>query len=74
MSSKRPFPPSSHSPSVSTSADDICGSGSLSGTKNPVVYMTPLTVEEVRKKTRTLLEEFLININYKVLVPTQSLS
>jgi hypothetical protein len=73
-SSLRPFPPSSHSPSVSASADDISDSGALSGTKNPVVSMPILNVEEVQKKTLALLEEFLYNTNYKVLVPIQSLS
>ena len=73
-SSFRPFPPSSHSPSVSASADDISDSGLLSGTKNPVVSMPILNVEEVQKKTLALLEEFLYNTNYKVLVLIQSLS
>jgi len=72
-SSLRPFPPSSHSPSVSASADDISDSGALSGTKNSVVSMPILNVEEVQKKTLALLEEFLYNTNYKVLVPIQSL-
>jgi len=72
-SSLRPFPPSSHSPSVSASADDISDSGVLSGTKNPVVSMPILDVEEVQKKTRALLDEFLFNTDYKVLVPIQSL-
>jgi hypothetical protein len=72
-SSLRPFPPSSHSPSVSASADDISDSGALSGTKNPVVSMPILNLEEVQKKTFALLEEFLYNTNYKVLVPIQSL-
>jgi len=73
-SSLRPFPPSSHSPSVSASADDISDSGVLSGTKNPVVSMAIIDVQEVQKRTRTLLDEFLYNTNYKVLVPIQSLS
>jgi len=63
--SLRSFPPSSHSPSVSASADDISDSGVLSGTKNPVVSMPILDVEEVQKKTRALLDEFLYNTNYK---------
>jgi hypothetical protein len=73
-SSLRPFLPSSHSPSVSTSADNISDSGALSGTKNPVVSMPILNEAEVQKKTRALLEEFLYNTNYKVLVLIQSLS
>jgi len=36
--------------------------------------MPILDVEEVQKKTRALLDEFLFNTNYKVLVPIQSLS
>jgi len=36
--------------------------------------MPILNVEEVQKKTLALLEEFLYNTNYKVLVPIQSLS
>ena len=68
-SSLRTFPPS-HSPSVSASADDISDSGALSGTKNP---MPILTVEEVQKKTLVVLEEFLYNANYKVLVPVHAI-
>lgn len=81
LSSLRPFPPSSHPPSVSASAEDISGSGALSGIKNPVVSMPALSVEEVQKKTLTVLEEFLFNTNYKeseMLVmetlPTENLS
>ena len=36
--------------------------------------MPILNVEEVQKKTLALLEEFLYNTNYKVLVLIQSLS
>jgi hypothetical protein len=73
-SSIRPFVPSSHSPSVSASADDISESGALSGTKNALVSVPILNVEEVQKKIHNLLEEFLCNTNYKVLIAVQSLS
>jgi hypothetical protein len=36
--------------------------------------MPILSEEEVQKKTLTVLEEFLYNADYKVLVPIQSLS
>ncbi|XP_021930528.1 eukaryotic translation initiation factor 4 gamma 3-like isoform X4 [Zootermopsis nevadensis] len=65
-SSLRPFAPSSQSPSVSASTEDVSGSEVI---KNPEVSVTgsvlSLSVEEVQKKTLSLLEEFLLNINYK---------
>jgi hypothetical protein len=66
-SSLQPYAPSSQSPSTSASTEDISGSAAVSGTKNPVVSAAPLSKEEVQKLMRLILNEFLVNSNYKVL-------
>jgi hypothetical protein len=70
--SLQPYAPSSQSPSTSASTEDISGSVAVAGTKNPAVSAAPLTKEEVQKSMRLILNEFLVNSNYKVLSPVYS--